>query len=68
MVGGDDVEIVLTFACDDGGVSVEGSGGASVASGPSAEMAQALVAAVVDEHEIVRGSGRTAFRIVKRSQ
>lgn len=68
MLGGDEVEIVLTFACDDGAVHVDGSGGAGSSDGESSEMAQALIAAVVDEHEILRDRGRTTFRIVKRSQ
>jgi hypothetical protein len=68
MVGGDEVEIVLTFTSHDGAVRVEGSGGTAAIDGASTEMAQALVAAVVDEHEIDRDGDRTTFRIVKRSQ
>jgi len=67
MVGGDEVEITLVFRNRDGALYVEGSGGPSVVEGENAEMAQALVAAVVDEYELRADTGRTGFSIVKRS-
>ncbi len=66
MVGGPDVEITLVFTHRDGALQVEGTGGPGELDGENAEMAQALVAAVVDEYELQSEAGSTTFRILKR--
>jgi hypothetical protein len=67
LVGGADVEIALVFTNHDGSLFVEGTGGPGVVEGENAEMAQALVAAVVDEYELRVDGGRTGFSIAKRA-
>lgn len=67
IVGGDDVEITLEFSNRDGALHVAGSGGPGELKGDNIEMAQALIAAVVDEYEMHTVDGRTAFSIVKRA-
>ena len=66
MVGGAGVEITLVFTHQDGALHVEGGGGAGELEGENAEMAEALVAAVVDEYELRTEAGRLTFRILKR--
>jgi serine/threonine-protein kinase RsbW len=67
IVGGDGVEITLEFTNHDGVLHVAGSGGPGELDGDNTEMAQALIAAVVDEYETRTEDGRTAFSIVKRA-
>jgi anti-sigma regulatory factor (Ser/Thr protein kinase) len=67
MVGGPDVEITLVFTHHDGELRIEGAGGPGELDGENAEMAQALIAAVVDEYALHTNDGHTAFRILKRA-
>jgi hypothetical protein len=68
LIGGDDVELTLVFTTTEGGVEVEGTGGPGLPDGENAEMAQELVAAVVDEHHIRIDPTHTSFRVVKRAR
>jgi hypothetical protein len=67
LVGGEDVELTLAFTTADGSVEVDGRGGPGLPEGENADMAQALVAAVVDEHRIQVDAAHTTFQIVKRA-
>jgi hypothetical protein len=67
LVGGDDVVHTLVFTTMDGAVDVEGMGGPGLPDGENAEMARALVAAVVDEHDIHVDPTHTTFHVVKRA-
>ena len=67
LVGGDDVELTLVFTTTDGSVEVDGTGGPGLPDGEGAEMAQALVAAVVDEHDIQVDPTNTTFHVLKRA-
>jgi anti-sigma regulatory factor (Ser/Thr protein kinase) len=67
MLGGNDVEITLVFTHHDGALRIEGAGGPGELDGENAEMAQALISAVVDEYELNTADGRTTFRVLKRT-
>jgi serine/threonine-protein kinase RsbW len=67
IVGGDDVEIALVFTNQGDALHVTGTGGPGELEGESAEMAQALITAVVDEYELHTQDGHTSFSIVKRA-
>jgi serine/threonine-protein kinase RsbW len=66
MVGTDGTQVELVFRQSDGAVHIDGVGAASELDGENAEMARALVAAVVDEQDLAVDGDRTRFRIVKR--
>ena len=71
MISGDtDAPLALSFELSDDAVRVEGSSPARDAAPPpdDLELAQGLVAAVVDEHEVTRDDGVARFWLVKRRQ
>jgi hypothetical protein len=69
MISGDaDAELSLSFTLDGASVAVDGSSpypGASLAA-PDLALAQGLVAAVVDEHDLSTDGGVATFHLVKR--
>ncbi len=67
LVGGAESGITLTFDCAPGVIVVKGSGGSGALDGENAEMAQALVAALVDEYEIVDDGAVTRFSVRKHT-
>lgn len=67
LVGGPDVEITLGFECAPGMLAVDGRGGPGMLEGENAEMAQALVRALVDDYTLETARGQTTFRMHKRS-
>jgi anti-sigma regulatory factor (Ser/Thr protein kinase) len=66
MAAAEDGEVVLVLRVRDGEVTIEGAGPGSPEPGEGAEMARALVAAVVDEHDVDSDGDGTRFSITKR--
>jgi serine/threonine-protein kinase RsbW len=60
-------EVVLAFTSAAGRVDIEGTGAAPDAEPPFADIADAIIAAVVDEHSVDDDTGTRTFRAVKRS-
>jgi serine/threonine-protein kinase RsbW len=56
--------VTLAFTLDDDSVTLEGSAGGALHA--DNELSLTIIGAVVDEHEIIDGDGRTRFRLMKR--
>lgn len=67
LIGGPDIDITLSFDCSPGSILVEGRGGSATLDGENAEMAQALVRALVDEYELEADVATTRFSIRKHT-
>ena len=67
LIGGDDVDITLGFDCAPGVLVVDGRGGTGILEGENAEMAQALVHALVDECALETDRSAATFRVRKGS-
>ena len=66
MMTGDHTPLTLEFGFDGDGLTVEGRL-AGPASAPG-DLTQAIVAALVDEHDLELGEARSSFRIRKTSR
>lgn len=64
LMGGRGV-VALTFSSTAGRVDIEGHGPSPETEAPFAEIADAIIAAVVDTHAVVDEDGARAFRAVK---
>lgn len=59
--------VTLSFAADDGELTVTGESATGSAAVAANELSQAIIGAVVDEHSLETDAGITRFRVTKRS-